>query len=440
MLSFRDMRSLLTDKRVALLALDDDGDMASANYWDKAIDYYPFWHGNSYILPLSARLDMMPDIFTAVWRTIAEIIAARNRDYAIQARFGRQWLRNILLNARYYTETRHPLPRLRSSRAIITGAGPSLDKYLDKIAALLPQFALIATDTSLPLLQSSGITPDVVVSIDCQHIGYRHFINGLSPRVTSALELGSPPAIASRSSSIHFCASRHPLAIYFRQKIGPFPHLSLSAGNVAHTALSYAITRGAREIEIFGVDFCYRGGLPYCKESAIHRHALNLAHRCHPAEGALVAFMFDSKGLYRSEQAPQDYRVGLLDHYNAQLRHHIAQRAGATIRFHPEPPPVQIDTAPLPPDPPLTLPQTIKWRPLLERYRDDLLRMEKAGELERHTASAYRRNSCAARDSHSGEPACDQTRPCPAALVDRNDCPPQRADRRLTMPPGDHRS
>ena len=79
-----------------------------------------------------------------------------------------------------------------SSKILIAGAGPSIEKHAANIRKNRNNSLLISTDTALPFLKGENISPDIIISIDCQHITYNHFIGTDSSSIPLVLDLSSP--------------------------------------------------------------------------------------------------------------------------------------------------------------------------------------------------------------------------------------------------------
>ncbi|MDR2746149.1 MAG: DUF115 domain-containing protein [Treponema sp.] len=222
--------------------------------------------------------------------------------------------KNILRNTLRAEETTGAaLPRI--SRAAVCAAGPSLDLQLPRIARERGAF-LIAADTSLPALLSAGLRPEAVVSIDCQHISYRHFIPpggrsgtpdrggfALPPEIPLFLDLASPPLLASLAGRPVFFSGGHPLAGYISSRWRPFPAVDTSGGNVTYAAVSLAESLGAAEIELYGADFSYPLGRTYARGTYIFPYFEIRQNRLCPLEALFSNFLY--RGPLEKKAPPQ---------------------------------------------------------------------------------------------------------------------------------------
>jgi hypothetical protein len=177
---------------------------------------------------------------------------------------------------------------------------------------------LMATDTSLPALLQAGITPDAVVSIDCQHISYAHFM--LDVPCPLYLDLASPPRVAACSPRPRFFSGGHPLTRYASQYWRALPEIDTSGGNVTYAALSLAEYMGATTIELYGADFSYPQGRSYARGSYMYPSFERRQTRFASYETLASAFLFRSASLKRIQRGETwYYEAPLLAMYRARL-------------------------------------------------------------------------------------------------------------------------
>jgi hypothetical protein len=342
-------------------------------------NYQPVLSGGLRVLPLRGRAEF--DLrFQAAGEIIQGTLAKVSADYSVQAYFGTRWFSNIIRNLETAGTQDSPFPPIRE--AAICAAGPSLDSQLPLLAELKAKKDrrpfLIAGDTSLPSLLRAGIEPDAVVSIDCQHISYYHFMAGMPPRIPLFLDLASPPLVASRSSRPWFFSGGHPLALYISRRWRPIPPVDTSGANVTYACLSLAETLGAEEIAIYGADFSYPQGQTYSRGAYIYPYFDKRQNRLSPTESLFSAFLYRSP-LLTKVQGPESwyYETATLSRYRALLE----QKAAAMeIPVYPVPgrgAPLRIRRAgPRRPSRLLRIfaagQQRIAARPFLKEYRQGL--------------------------------------------------------------------
>jgi hypothetical protein len=117
-------------------------------------------------------------------------------------------------------------------------------------------------------------------------------MDGLPESALLFLDLASPPLLASRSKNHRFFASAHPLARYISQVWKAFPELETSGGNVTYAAVSLAERLGAGEIELYGADFSYPGGVSYARGAYIYSLFAKRQNRLSPLEGQCSDFLY----------------------------------------------------------------------------------------------------------------------------------------------------
>jgi hypothetical protein len=300
-----DYSPILGDGRVSLIL-----DREPAALEDCILNsYLPALSGGFRLFPLRARTEASPDKFGPAGEAVRRALERLSADYSVQAHFGSRWFGNILRNLRQAEEPGPPLPRLR--RAAVCAAGPSLEIQIPLLAEDLRKPPgerpfLIATDTGLPALLRSGIEPGAVVSIDCQHISYYHFMasqagegagktaSGLPRRVPLFLDLASPPLLARLSACPCFFSGGHPLTAYVSRYWRPLLPVDTSGGNVTYAALSLAERLGAEEIDLYGADFSYPLGRTYARGTYIYPFFEARQNRRSPLEALHSAFLYRS--------------------------------------------------------------------------------------------------------------------------------------------------
>lgn len=253
-------------------------------------NYFPAVIGNLHSVNLRSRFEFEKDYFLSVLSAIESCINELSDDYTVQTHFGKKWFLNTISNLPAAETSSTVLRPIK--KAIITGAGPSLEIQLDKIYTLKRKGAcLIATDTSLPSLIRFGLRPDIVVSIDCQHITYHHFLSGYPKEVPLVLDLASPRIITQLTDKLVFFTSGHPFSLYVSSHWRQFPLIDISGGNVSHGALSLALKLGAKEVYLAGVDFSYPEGKSYARGTYLYTYFQQTSTLINPLENHFFSFL-----------------------------------------------------------------------------------------------------------------------------------------------------
>jgi hypothetical protein len=297
LLSSREYIGIFNDPRLRLL-VDPSRETLEKHILDR---YKPGICGGIAVLPLRTRTDLGRPLFTEAGEAIKSAIDVVSADYSVQAYFGKRWFSNIIHNLHHAEQSAPALPPIRN--AAVCAAGPSLDTQLLRLLEKKKRPFIIAADTSLPCLLNAGLEPDAVVSIDCQHISYYHFMAGLPKHTLLFLDLASPPLVASRSSRPYFFSGGHPLTRYLSRYWRPIPELDTSGANVTYAALSLSEYLGARNVELYGADFSYPLGVSYARGSYIRTLFENRQNRCASLETLHSAFLYRTP---LSKQSPKE--------------------------------------------------------------------------------------------------------------------------------------
>lgn len=289
-----DLSRLFADPRFTLL-LDPEPEAAGRELPGL---YLPSLAGGFVSTSLRPRVELDRPWFDECSRGVERALRNIRDDFSVQAHFGLAWFRNTIRNLPLAEKPSKPLPPVRN--ALVCAAGPSLEDQLEEIRDRGRGAILIATDTSLPVLKAAGLEPDAVISIDCQHISYYHFV-GEQPGIPLVLDLASPPTVARRFSDLRFVSSGHPFCRYVSTRWKAFPAIDTSGGNVAFAALSLAESLGAESATLYGADYSYPSGSSYARGTYVHRYFDDRASRVRPLESAFAGFLYRNEPLAREE-------------------------------------------------------------------------------------------------------------------------------------------
>ena len=286
----REYITLLRDQRFTLL-VDPPPDAIESAILEL---YRPVLCGGIRVLPIRTRTELDKRNFGAAGGAIQRAIEKVSSDYSVQAHFGLRWFANIIRNLEAAQLQNRSAPPVRE--AAVCAAGPSLNDQIPLLIErkLSQKLFVISADTALPALLRHGLRPDAVVSIDCQHISYYHFMGIHCRDIPLFLDIGSPPMLSGFSDYPFFFSSGHPLAVYISQQWRPLPLLDTSGGNVAHACLSLAESLGAQHITVYGADFSYPAGVVYARGSYIYPYFERRQERRAPLESLLSSFLYRS--------------------------------------------------------------------------------------------------------------------------------------------------
>ena len=331
LLSSKDYTPLLNNKRFTLLVNPSEKEIQSFILQN----YNPALYGGTSTIPLRTRIEADTLLFKTAAQSIQQAISLVSSDYSAQAHFGKQWFSNIIRNIAYGDPNTHAaITDSIIDEAAVVAAGPSLDMQITQLAECKERDVfIICSDTAAGTLLHHGIKPDTIVSIDCQHISYYHFLNCNShgflnflQNIPLILDIASPPLLASFSVNHTFFSSGHPLARYINYALKPMPQLDTSGGNVTYTCISFAEYLGAKRITLFGADFAYVKSRTYAKGTYIYPYFEKRQNRLNTLEAQLSAFLYRSPFL--SIQGDEEFRE------TAQLRFYrekLEQKTGISI-------------------------------------------------------------------------------------------------------------
>ena len=296
LLSMIDLYHLILDRRVEFLI-----DPSDREFRDFLLSsYVPALTGDLKTIPLRSRMQTEQEFFEGIVGCIKDTIGLLADDYTVQVHFGKKWFKNTLSNLKAAQETVTTLKPIR--QALVTAAGPSLEEQLPILKKLRHEGTLIATDTSFNFLIENGIIPDIIISIDCQHITYHHFIQGYPAGVPLVLDLASPPALTRITNNRFFFTSGHPFSQYVNRNWRRFPHIDTSGGNVCHAAVSLADNLGASKTYLFGADFSYPRGKSYSRGTYMYPYFMSKASRTLPQEHSFYNFLMRNINIIKEKR------------------------------------------------------------------------------------------------------------------------------------------
>ncbi|GMO29294.1 MAG: hypothetical protein Ta2F_04670 [Termitinemataceae bacterium] len=282
--------------------------------------YNPCLHNGMRTIPLRSKCDFDTDHFIPAACAIKSALNKVASDYSVQSFFGKRWFSNIIRNLSVAEKQNGVLPPVK--KAAICAAGPSLDIQLETIKDKRSTFFLIAADTSLGTLLNAAIVPDAIISIDCQHISYYHFVGYDIKDIPLFLDIASPPLLSKLSNKTYFFLSAHPFCDYIEKHFRSIPRIDSSGGNVTYAALSLALTLGAKEIEVYGADFSYPCGNIYTRGAYFYPYFHRRSSRLAPTESQTAAFLFKSSSLkLRSVDNTENwyYETKMLEMYRSSF-------------------------------------------------------------------------------------------------------------------------
>jgi hypothetical protein len=368
-----DLRKLLLDPRVSILI-----DPSSETLLEFLLShYFPSISGDIKTVPLRSRVDLANDFFQSCISTFQKGMETLSHDFTVQTQFGKKWFVNSLANLTMAEKTTHTLTPRR--KVLITASGPSLESSLEEVREQKKDSLLLATDTSLPVLLENELIPDAVISIDCQHISYHHFLKGLPKGISLVLDLASPPLLARLTDRIVFFASPHPFCRYISTFWRQFPSIDTSGGNVTHAAVSLALALGAEQILLYGADFSFPRGKSYARGSYLYPYFESRSDRYHPLESSFCHFLFSNQKLEKRKGSNGIRYIPVrMEHYRLHLEALIEKSEAAIVPVLGEGEPIRVPPLPQRNERSLPLrifsagPNTCSWKEFLQSYLRNL--------------------------------------------------------------------
>jgi len=337
-LKSRDYCELLRQNRLHLLYVDAlEALQANLHRY-----YLPTLHGKAEVAMHSAVTTHSADaekIYDFLRQHINEAYSAR----ALYAQLGRRWFHNICVNSRELCARqsgaqkngRAHTTEQKKDIIAIAAAGPSLD---EQIASLHENeqkyeqggYALIATDSALPVLRPQGIAIEACVRLDCQLATYLHFID--APEVSPPLyvDFAIHPwlmRISARGSqeSPSLLTNAHPLAVIALQHLRKQKVMWQRASHVTESAFVLALRYAPKKIIIYGADYGYRAGKGYARGAYLSTFLQIHASYLEPLE--LRALTFTWRHAQEQSTARRDEKIipRFFDSYKRELFSYAAR-------------------------------------------------------------------------------------------------------------------
>ena len=273
-LQSRDITSLLYCPQVHVCYIDNLSDIHDLVH----SLYVPSLHGKACMLwnaPLIKHLYPWKRTCAMVQNSLQESFDT----LSIYKKLGRRWFHNMCINGKkmHIQSAAHISPCSLAHTIAIVAAGPQLDHQLPLLHNNQQQYrnneyAVIATDSALPILQQHNISIDACITIDSQLSSYLHFIDSNIDDIPLYTDFAIHPLVNRIASSPIPIASSHPLAVMVGQYFS-FP-ISHRATHVTQSAFVLAATHSPPTILLYGVDYGYMHGKSYASGAYIPTHHL----------------------------------------------------------------------------------------------------------------------------------------------------------------------
>ena len=222
--------------------------------------------------PASARL--FNDYYGEIKKAIDDMITVRAGNKATRQAFGPLFVRNIVKNFESLGDAmpvRDLFDAFTGYPAVITGSGPSLDGDIGTLARYQDRAFIVAVDSALPALYGSGITPDIIVSIDPQPYVREHFLGVDTGDAIRVFSISSHPPGRSLVNG-YISLNTHPLSQLADEAYGgSIGSIDSATGSVAGDAVELCLKCGFSTIGITGFDFSFSDFTIYARGTAYQR-------------------------------------------------------------------------------------------------------------------------------------------------------------------------
>jgi hypothetical protein len=219
----------------------------------------------------AASFRFFPEYYAQIREAIKRVLDKKASGAATVKAFGRIFMRNALLNLEQTALLRPVLSlkgRLAGFRGLIVSSAPSVEKQIEQIRAYHDRFVIIAVDSAVPMLEQSGIVPELCVSIDPQHRIAEHLLGHKGDRTAHVFSIVSPPGIVKRYGGF-VSLNSHPVSQVI-ENLYPCITGSIDSatGSVAGDALALALLCGFESIAMAGFDFSFTHNNIYARGTA----------------------------------------------------------------------------------------------------------------------------------------------------------------------------
>ncbi len=253
--------------------------------------------------PQSVRI--FSSYYDHVRSLIKRLIDKKAGDKATIKTFGNIFFRNALNNIINF---KHSLPisylegMFSGRKAIIVSSAPSFEDNIDNLKKYSSDIYIIAVDSVLPVLQSYGVKPDFVISIDPQARIGEHFIGHEVFDAFHIFSIVSPPELVEKYQG-YISFNSHPVSqIIDDMYPGVNGSIDSSTGSVAGDAVKFALMAGFEFIAMTGFDFSFSGNIIYARETAYQkRYTQYFNNRFKTTETFNAAYIFKSSGALVAE-------------------------------------------------------------------------------------------------------------------------------------------
>ena len=123
------------------------------------------------VVPCAVLPDNAKNIKATIHEAIKRGKETRFENTRTVSKFGSSWAGNVITNLNFVTKAHniHDIELKSAESAVIVASGPSLNKNVSHLAKIQKDVFIISALRSLPVLQSAGVDPDLVIQLDAEN-------------------------------------------------------------------------------------------------------------------------------------------------------------------------------------------------------------------------------------------------------------------------------
>ncbi|ANS76090.1 hypothetical protein AWM70_17115 [Paenibacillus yonginensis] len=258
-LYLRDVRTALSDKRIRLIAIGEDEHLfilVAKNLAEQISGAFV-----KVTPPIYER--KYPELIRRFDNYLKDMIIQQISDMQTRQENKVIWLTNILNNMQYIASTSSILALKgvllgKGVKAVVVGSGPSLKKDIHLLPQLKEKCIIIAAGSSIQAMESYGISPHFVISMDGSLSNYNVFEN-INTANTSLIFL--PPinyliTESYKGEMFHAKFQSDSIISYLVDPEDEIPKF-ISTSTVTGTAIQLAEYMGIEEVVLMGQDLSF---------------------------------------------------------------------------------------------------------------------------------------------------------------------------------------
>lgn len=320
---FDTVKSLMTEINVKLISSEQIGFILQ-NF------YLPVMDGNIRIIENRAWVNENKENYVKITGELNKALKIIGQDYSVQCHFGKIWLKNALKNLKSTThleQKKYNFPV--EKKAVVIGAGPSLENKIYELKKNRANLFIISTDTGYKALLKYQISSDAVVSLDGQFISSTHFSRKDKNKDTVYfLDICGNSSVCKKllklNKNIYLFSSSNPLSIFSEDYFDVKPLvLESGSGTVTISALDLAVKSGFTQIEILGADFSYSKGKSYTKGTYLEENFAINEFKLNTIETNFDKLMFRTE---LKTAAHSTYTTDILESYKISLIEYLDKK------------------------------------------------------------------------------------------------------------------